>query len=329
MTENRETWMDDPDQSTIRLLRLAGTRPPVPAARAERVRAAVHAEWQSSLRRRTIRRRLLFASVMFAVLSTGVVLLNRPGVVVDRSARPATGEQVAVVERIDGTMAGLSLNDVVRSGGWIETDEKTRVALRFSDGTSLRLDAGTRLRPLASAVIELSMGAVYVDTGRQSGPFEVRTALATARDIGTQFEVRVLDGSVRLRVRTGAVELTDSGRSVTGRGGTEITWSGAGAVSRPIAPHGPDWEWTARVAPPLQIEGVALADFLARVGHEHGLEVRYADPALGREASDIILHGSVDGLSWPDAADVAIRTSGLQHRFEGAELLVLRQGAAR
>jgi hypothetical protein len=100
-------------------------------------------------------------------------------------------------------------------------------------------------------------------------------------------------------------------------------------VSRPIAPHGPDWEWTALVEPPLQIEGVALADFLARAGREHALNVRYADPALGREASDIILHGSVDGLSWRDAVDVAIRTSGLQHRLDGAELLVLRPGDAR
>jgi ferric-dicitrate binding protein FerR (iron transport regulator) len=170
---------------------------------------------------------------------------------------------------------------------------------------------------------------VYVDTERESGRFEVRTPLATARDIGTQFEVRVLDDSVRLRVRTGAVELTDRGRSVTGRGGTEITWSGAGAVSRPIAPHGPDWEWAALVGPPPQIEGAALSDFLARVGREHALDVRYADPALGREASDIILHGSVDGLSWRDSIGVAIRTSGLQHRLEGGELLVSRPGGSR
>jgi ferric-dicitrate binding protein FerR (iron transport regulator) len=329
MTDDHETWADDPDQSTIRLLRLSGTRPPVPAARADRVRAAVHAEWKSSIRRRAVRRRLVFVSVMFAVLSAGAVLLNRPWIVVDPRTDPVTGEDIAVVERIDGGTAGFSLNDVVRSGDWIETDDKTRVALRFLDGTSLRLDAGSRLRPLAPAVVELSRGAVYIDTGPESGRFEVRTALATARDIGTQFEVRVIDESVRLRVRTGAVELTDRGRSLTGREGTEIMWSGAGVVSRSIVPHGPDWEWTALVAPPMHIEGVALADFLARVGREHGIRVRYADPRLHREAEAIILHGSVDGLSWPDAVDVAIRTSGLRHRLESASLLVLRAEGAQ
>lgn len=327
---------DDPDDSTIALLRLAGTRPPVPVARAARVRAAAHAEWQTVTRRRASRRRLLLASVAFAAVSAGLALMNGTWSLVDWRAAPRLGEQVAIVEQIDGaprrasdTSDGpaavtLLLNDPVRTGDWIETDPQARVALRFSDGTSVRLDAGSRARPLSSALVELSSGAVYVDTARESGRFEIRTALATARDIGTQFEVRVLDRAVRLRVRTGVVELADRTRSVTGRGGTEITLSATGAVSRPVARHGPEWDWTTLVSPPLEIEGVALADFLADVGREHGWTVQYADAALAREASGIILHGSVNGLSWRDAVEVAVTTSGLRHRFESGELAVLR-----
>ena len=56
--------------------------------------------------------------------------------------------------------------------------------------------------------------------------------------------------------------------------------------------------------------------------------MRYADAALAREASGIVLHGSVNGLPPREALDVAITTSGLQHRLESGELTVFR-GSAR
>jgi ferric-dicitrate binding protein FerR (iron transport regulator) len=337
MNDSLEPRIDpDDEDTTLRLLRLAAPREAVSDARAARVRATVHAEWQTRTRRRAIRRRAMLASAILAAAS--IVLLigpfNRSG---RRSGPPA--ESVAVVEQIEGTPqrasgnsdaltpASLSRSEAIRAGEWIDTDANARVALRFADGTSVRLDAGSRARPISSNIIELSAGAVYVDTERESGRFEVRTAMATARDVGTQFEVRLLDRTVRLRVRTGVVELKDRVRSVSGRAGTEITLSATGAVSRPIVAHGSDWDWTSRVSPPLDMEGTSMAAFLERVAREHGWVVRYADPALAGEASRIILHGSVSGLAPQEMVDVAIATSGLKHRFEGGELFVLRASA--
>lgn len=318
----------------VRLLRLAGPRPAVPDARAARVRATVHQHWQTDSRRRTVRRRTM--AVALSLATAALVFLVARAILTDRAAMPI-GEVVAVVERIDGvprrvsdgTNQGgaavrLAPRDSVRTGEWIETDARARVALRFSDGTSVRLDLGSRARPLSARVIELSAGALYVDTGRTSGQFEVRTPLATARDIGTQFEVRLVDLALRLRVRTGVVELRDGARLVSGRGGTEVTFSAAGAVSRPIAPHGSEWEWTATLSPPLDIEGMPLSKFLERMAGEHVWQLRYADPELGRDASSIVLHGSVDGLSPQQALDVTITTSGLRYRLENGELMVLR-----
>jgi ferric-dicitrate binding protein FerR (iron transport regulator) len=223
----------------------------------------------------------------------------------------------------------LSRNDAVRLGEWIETDGQARVALRFSNGTSVRLDSGSRVRALSSTAIELTLGAVYVDTGSETGRFEVRTALATARDVGTQFEVRVLDDTIRLRVRAGVVELKSRTRSLTTRGGTETVLSTAGVVSRPIVAHGSEWEWTARLSPPLEIEGLSLAAFLERLAREHGWSLHYADAALAKEASAIILHGSVTGLAPREAIEVAINTSGLRHHLESGELIVQRGEASR
>jgi len=338
MNDNREPRMDDADEAaTTRLLRLAGPRSPVSAMRAARVRAAVQVEWRRGIRRRVARRRLvttLFAAAAAVILAVGWTNL------VDRGTGPL-GEPLAVVEQLEGmprrvsgtadaaTTEALSRSAAVRTGEWIETDARARVALRFADGTSVRLDIDSRLRLLSARVIELATGAVYVDTGRESGRFEVRTAMATARDVGTQFELRLLDRTVRLRVRTGLVELRDPVRSVSAGEGTEISLSGAGAVRRPIVPHGSEWDWTARVSPSLDFEGVSLAIFLEQLARENGWAIRYADPTLASEASGIVLHGSVSGLPPQEAVDVAITTSGLRHRLDNGQLLVLRHAEAR
>ena len=333
MKDARAPNTDSEDDMT-RLLRMAGPRATVSVTRMARVNSAVRAQWQARTRQRAARRRVMVAAAAIAAAASVALMIGRLNQI-DRRTVPL-GEIVAVVEQIEGrpqrasdasdvpTTAILSRHETIRVGEWVRTDPGARVALRFSDGTSVRLDVGSRARPLSANVIELSAGAVYVDTERESGRFEVQTAMATARDVGTQFEVRVLDRTVRLRVRTGVVELKDGARSVSGRAGTEITLSESGAASRPIVSYGSEWDWTARVSPPLNMEGMSTAAFLERVAREHGWVVNYADQVLAREASGIILHGSVSGLTPHEMMKTAVTASGLQHRFESGAVLVLR-----
>jgi ferric-dicitrate binding protein FerR (iron transport regulator) len=334
---DRDLHVDDTaeEAAMMQLLRVSGARPAMPAFREARMRAAVYSRWQLDRRRRIARSRVLIASLSLASAAALVVILAR--------ALPpaALGDVVATVEQIDGSprrvrsttdggiAEDLAASDPVRAGEWLETDARARVALRFADGTSVRLDVGSRVRPVSAGVIELSAGGIYVDTGRESGRFEVRTPVATARDIGTQFELRLIDRALRLRVRTGVVELRDGARSVAGRGGTEVTFSDAGAVSRPIAAHGADWDWTAAISPVPAIEGLALSSFLESLSREHGWTLVYGDPALARDAAGIVLHGSVEGLSPRDALDVTLRTSGLKYRLVNGELAVFRPAAER
>ena len=164
---------DAGEQDAIaRVLRLAGPRAGVPEARRARVQAAVRAGWKAGVRRRTARRRLISWGALGAVAAC-LLVLARP--TLDDRVGEAAGDPVAIVERLDGTgsraavdSGPLALHDAVRSGQWIETDARARLALRFFDGTSVRLDAGSRVRPLSAGVLELARGAVYVDTGRES-----------------------------------------------------------------------------------------------------------------------------------------------------------------
>jgi ferric-dicitrate binding protein FerR (iron transport regulator) len=309
------------EQETVRLLRAAGPRVAVSTERAARVRSAVRGAWQAHGRRRAVRRRLLVASALVGVAALLVVAMRVA--IVDHNVAPL-GALTAIVEAVDGSVSGLQRADSVHVGQWIETRQGARVALRIGGDTSVRIDVDSRLRMLSSSVIELASGAVYLDTGREDGSVEIRTPLGTARDLGTQFEVRLTEHSLRLRVRTGVVELSDRTRSISARTGTEITLTPTDAVTRSIAPHSSEWAWVSRVSPPLHMNGVPLAAFLARVAREQGWTVEYDDAALAGEAERIILHGSASELAPSDAAEVAITTSGLRYRLEGGTLVVLR-----
>ncbi len=234
--------MSHDEDTTARLLHLAGPRPDVPAERAARVREAVHERWQIGTRRRRARR-AVWAAGALAATAAMVVLLVRLGPGADEAA--SRDLVMATVERVEGTGA-LKTGAAIRTNEWIETAATSRVALRLDDGTSVRVDRGSRARLLAPAVIELTSGAVYLDTGRDSTALEVRTAFGTAHDIGTQFEVRLDPAAVRVRVRSGVVELRRSGESLTARAGTELTVSSGGATRRAIPANAPDWAWAAR-----------------------------------------------------------------------------------
>jgi ferric-dicitrate binding protein FerR (iron transport regulator) len=212
---------------------------------------------------------------------------------------------------------------------WFETTATARMALRLGDGTSVRMDRASRARLLAPDLIELASGAVYLDTGRDSAGLEVRTAFGTAHDIGTQFEVRLDLAAVRIRVRSGIVELRRSGGSVSARAGTELTTSAEGTVRGTIPANAPDWAWATNLAPGFEIEGRTVAAFLDHAAREQGWTLHYADARLTRDASAIVLHGSVAGLPPLDAIGVALAASGLGHRLDGEDLHVFRDRESR
>ena len=321
------------DEMTVRLLRLAGTRAEVPAERTARVRAAVLTECRTVARARAVRRRVMAAAGVLAAAAAVVMAVR---VWFPPAVRPPMGARLAVVETAQGT--GLHLRDTtgvlsasrmqagsaIREGDRIETDGASRVSVRLTGGASLRFDHATAVTLVSARRIELSAGAVYVDSGPASPGLEVRTPLASVRDIGTQFEVRVSAGSLRVRVRSGLVEV-HRGRDVSSaRPGTELTVDSGAVTSRAILAHGPDWEWAARLAPAFAIEGRSLQTFLERWCHEEGRALAYANPGLAREASGIILHGSTAGLQPVDALTVVLTTTGLTHRFEDGQLVVAR-----
>jgi hypothetical protein len=241
------------------------------------------------------------------ILATGGRIQGRPAL------RPGGGKALPLVPATP-----IHVNDV------IETDNASRASLRMADGSSLRLDWGSRVRVVAPAAIELGAGSAYLETSERARGFEIRTSMGTVRDIGTRFEVRLIDSGLRLLVRAGRAQITRGPTITAAAAGTETTVTTTGIAVRSVPPYGQEWAWVSTLAPPFAIEGHSLRAFLDHIAAEEGWTVRYATPALAEAANRILLHGSVEGLGAEEALEVALATSGLQYRLRDGELLVSR-----
>lgn len=273
------------EEQVRHLLEEAGPRPEVPPEDLAKIKAAFRAEWEEHVRRRRFpdpRVWLLAASVLLAV-GLGWWLW------------PSPSEPEARV---------------------VETGEKPS-ALRLEGGASLRLDAGSRVRLVASGV-RLERGAVYVDS-EGSGTVAVHTPFGTVTEIGTQFEVRLLESAVRVRVREGAVQVV----SHRAEAGTELTLRADGSTIRSrIAAWGPEWSWVLKAAPPLRIEGLTLKEVLDRIARETGWTIRYEDPRIEASAGEIVVHGDVGHLAPDQALEVVLPGAGLEHEVAGGVLIL-------
>jgi ferric-dicitrate binding protein FerR (iron transport regulator) len=332
--------MADEEDVTAHLLRLAGAPQEPRSDRSARVRQAVHDAWRAHRRQQMVRRSA--AAVALCGIAAALILV----VWIDRSRPPAARPSeaklpsevtTAMAARTQGRpvlrpadAAGMPLTSAtpIHVNDVVETDGASRASLRMADGSSLRIDRGSRVRVVSRASVELDRGAAYLETGGESRGFEIRTPMGTVRDIGTRFEVRLIEAGLRLRVRAGMVQIARGATVTNAVAGTETTVTTTAVGARQVAAYGPEWGWVSTLAPPFAIEGRSVRAFLEHMAAEEGWTLRYASPAVAEASDRIILHGSIDGLGPQEALEVALATSGLQYRLRGGELLVSRPSDA-
>jgi hypothetical protein len=338
----------DDDEAVRRLLEAAGPRPQVPEEDLAAIAATARWAWEAEVRRRAKRRRRP-ARLVAAWAAVAAMLALSLGLGWWLASRQETAPaMVAQVEALTGPVhlalegrparalaAGESIpgGAVLRTSGGGEGPE-SRASLRLAGGATLRVDAGTRLRFAAAGVLELQAGAVYADTGSGggAGALAVRTALGTARDVGTQFAVRLEPAAppaMRVRVRDGAVVVERRGRSYRTATGQELVLREDGSVARHEIPaYGPGWEWVMAAGAGFEIEGRTLQELLDWVARETGWKVRFADSDLAAAAQRIVLHGDPGRPLRPDEAPfLVLPGAGLEGELHEGVLTVRRAGS--
>lgn len=318
-----------------RLLKMAGPRPTASHDRQGRVKEAVRQQWRASVRARR-QRRWLVGGGGLALAAAALIALVGVSSQTLIPIEPAFSGPIGHIETVSGAVrveddaSGrlLEVGDTLLAGEVIDTGVLGRAAVRLLSGSSLRLDHGTRFRGLSDSVVTLESGALYFDSNSAAKePLEVRTDLGIVYDIGTQYELRLADEQVRVRVREGSVNVDRDGELFDADAGVELTLDSKGELSRRSVPiFGPDWAWILAVAPPFELEGQTLEVFLDWVGRETGWQSNFSDVQIADSAPEVVLHGSVEGMRPDQALEAVLPTCGLVHRLDGGILRIEAEG---
>lgn len=301
-----------PEESGLEdLLQEVGARPVPPPQMTRDIRARVHAEWQAVVMQR--KRRWRFAAAASVAAAVGLFVLTAllfegvPAASVASVAR-VDGEATRLSDE-KGTAQALAAGDDLYVGEEIVAGVQGRVSLSLDDHLSVRLDAGSRARLASENRLVLLRGAVYVDSNSRNFATDrlvVETALGSIRHLGTQYEVRVFEGGLRVSVREGRVTLERGGVAHVGSAGDELLVSPLGGIARSqLQEDDPRWNWAILIAPRFEIENQPLSAFLAWVARETGRTVEFASPAALDAAQRTMLRGSIADLD-PRAALAAV-----------------------
>ena len=303
------------------LIRAAGPRT-LPSADAYQqvLAAAIAAFREKSARRRDQTWMMWAAAAGIAAIAVALVLQWGP-----TSMQPPA---VATVARVIGTVELGSdgswkpmaePGETLAEGAMLRTLAGGGVALALSSGASLRLAAATEVLLDGPRRIYLRSGMLYLDNGGSVGTgHQIETPAGTVRDVGTQFELQVASGALRLRVREGRVEIGRAGQLLSSVAGEQLDIDGLGGVTRShIAATDIAWQWAEAIGPAPDIDGQPATRLLAWVARETGRQLRYESAAVEARAATVILHGNIRHLAPLAALEVMLATTDLEYTLAG------------
>ena len=317
------------DAAVESLLRLAGPREVVPVDRMRRLKASAHAEWRALTRARRRRHMAIYGLGGLAAAAVLILTLRT-----SRDAIPGAGtDDIGLIEKLSGTGAefasrgdgsapntALAVGAHVMPGRDLVTRRDGSATLRLASGVVVRLQGDGVLGFESREVLVLKAGAVYVDSGGAAS-VEVRTTAGVVRDVGTQFEVRILATGLRVRVRDGAVQVRQKHTRHDASAGDELTLDTDGRATRRSIPTTAA-AWATADGAPFELEGRSLREFLDWIVGENGWQLQFADAAVEDKARTTTLHGSIQGLSSEQALAAVLPTSGVAHRLEAGVLSI-------
>ncbi len=303
------------------LIRAAGRRTEPPTEAYQQVLGASLAAFRDKTARRRERSWLIgVAAAGIAAVSIALLLQWRPS-----SLQP----RVATVERTIGAVEVAAGDDWqaltgartrLAPGARIRTLAGGGAALSLPGGASLRLAAATEIALDGSRRLALRDGTLYLDNNRGSvgTGYRIETPVGTVRDVGTQFELRMAEDSLRLRVREGLVEIERAGHTLSGTAGEQLQVDLLGGVTRSmIAAADPAWHWAEALAPAPDVDGKPASTLLDWVARETGHRLRYESPVVEQRAAAVILHGNIRHLPPLAALDAMLATTDLEYAMVG------------
>ena len=305
------------EEQIERILRAAGSRMEPPVGMADAVKENVRAVWQEEVarkKRNKFQKWGLAASVTLAI-SVGVWQWTD-----STQAKFATLDRVINEVSVsgDGTHWTPSGTLDVAEPMEIKTGVDSLASVTMSDGVNLRIAADSHVEIFNEDRVQLKEGRIYIDSHKPSGVKSTEIAILTdygiARDIGTQFEVSASQEGWQVRVREGRVVVSDDDLLEESAQGSVIRISKANEMTQSqVSPGDASWDWTQKVTPEYSIENKSVDEYLQWVARETGQEVHYENEFTQWTASNIRLHGSIEGISPEQSLSMVLATTELKY----------------
>lgn len=339
---NKDDEFDRDDETMARLLRMAGTRSPIPEDVEARVYARVQNEWRASSEQpdsarvyakvhrqwkkeqpRSWLRRMAMPVALAATMLVAITVVMQPSPPVPANVHVGT---VVRVVGDDGGDVLPAVGHTVIAGERLSTGPGQRMSLNLDNAASLRIDEQTILLVEAKDEFRLVQGRVYADTGDfmyRDRRLVITTSMGTVTDIGTQFAVALADDLIDVAVREGRVDVNRNTEQFVAVAGERLqVHRRDGATVDLLSTHDAYWNWAAMVAPGFDIENKSLLDFLRWAARETGRELVFGSNELRMSAMRTDLHGSVSDFDPLEAVESVLLTTNFKFRIDVDKIVI-------
>lgn len=309
------------------LIRHAGEREDVDAARFEQARARVASHWETVVAEH--RKSRTGGWIPNLAIAASVILMVAAGLFALRVGPFAPPVDVITVARVVGDVQAdaqlIAAGAEVPADTVITTGSNSRVALQLPGGRSLRVDVDSQLVASGDNRFALERGAVYFDSGghHDAAPVFIDTRYGVATDVGTQFQVRLLTNKVMVGVREGAVQFDRPGRdSLNVDHGHLLELADDGGADYHAIENDELWAWVNTVAPEIDTNDMTLANYLAWYARESGYTIAWADDESRDNAKDITLSVSIRGLTLAEGLALVQAVAPFDYEIDGQTMRV-------
>ena len=301
----RDTRLDSEEARIEQLLKEAGPRLEPPLDLMNEVRGAVYKGWQADTRRdhTSMKSGLAIAATGLLAVAAGLWQCGLQEETVLARMDRSTG--VVELSLDNQAWVPVVLQAVKETeftqNMYLRTRQLSRLSITLVSGVNIRLDIDTTIQIQSLQAIVLLAGAIYVDSGRHGSAdsrIQIITRLGNATDLGTQFEVRLDQDAVQVRVREGIVNFSAPDTVYRTESGTSVELDNAGVATRGGTPaYDRSWAWVQSVAPQFTIDNHSLMDFLKWAARETGAELEFENAFAEATARRTILHGEMSGFT--------------------------------
>jgi len=317
--------MKDPDinsklseEHIAEILKRVSRRDKPAAEMSSSIKQSVKTVWQQEVAlhagvRRRNRWLAIAASVCLAV-GAGFLFNTQPGGISSTSVAQVVGN-IEYRASAQADWAPIGKTTVLETDAEVRSGIGSYSALTLANGMTLRLDETTAIRLESESQVYLSLGGLYAESDKKLAgqSLVVNTEFGAARDIGTEFEVRVSPDYWRVQVRDGLVNINADEFNTTAQAGERLVIARDQSVEREaLSASDTSWQWTHRVHQPIAIEGASLSAYLAWWSDETGRRIVFKNNEDEIAATRTILHGSMNNLTVDDSLEVVLSTTDFE-----------------